>query len=142
MSGLKSFLVGAADRRSSLASFALLLLRVFAGLSLALGHGFGKLPASEGFIEGVGNLGFPAPALFAWAAALSESVGGILLALGLLTRPAALGIFCTMAVAAFIQHASDPYHVKELALFYGTIGLVFLLIGAGRFSLDALIRRN
>jgi uncharacterized membrane protein YphA (DoxX/SURF4 family) len=55
---------------------ALVLLRL-AGLYLAVGHGWGKvvaLASGEGgrFIEGVAELGFPAPGLFAWAAALDE----------------------------------------------------------------------
>ena len=53
----------------------LLILRVFAGLSLALAHGLGKLPPSDRFIAGAAEMGFPLPALFAWAAALPESLG-------------------------------------------------------------------
>ena len=52
----------------------LLGLRLFAGLALAFAHGRGKLPPSERFIAGAGDLGFPVPIVFAWAAALSEFV--------------------------------------------------------------------
>jgi putative oxidoreductase len=34
-----------------------LLLRLFAGLSLAFAHGIGKLPPSQRFVEGVGRMG-------------------------------------------------------------------------------------
>jgi putative oxidoreductase len=121
---------------------ALTLLRVFAGLSLALAHGLGKLPPSERFVAGVADLGFPAPALFAWAAGLSEFLGGLLVAAGLATRPAAAFACFTMLVAAFGRHAADPFDKKELALLYAAIMLAFVLVGAGRFGLDALVRKK
>ena len=120
---------------------ALTLLRVFTGLSLALAHGLGKVPPSAGFVDGVAGLGFPMPVVFAWAAALSELVGGALLALGLLTRPAALAIAGTMAVAAFLRHAGDPYAKQELALFYLVVALLFAVRGANRLSLDHVVSR-
>ena len=117
----------------------LLALRVIAGLSLAFGHGIGKMPPSERFIAGVTEMGFPLPVLFAWAAGLSEFVGGILLAVGLLTRPAALFIFITMSVAFFIRHAGDAFGERELPMMFGAAALLFVLAGAGRFSLDAVL---
>lgn len=121
---------------------ALTLLRVFAGLSLALAHGLGKIPPSDRFVEGVANLGFPAPVVFAWSAGLAELAGGLLVAAGLATRPAA-GFACfTMLVAAFGRHAADPFEKKELALLYGAILLAFVFVGAGRFGLDALVRKQ
>lgn len=125
--------------RSLLAELAVTALRVFYGLALALGHGLSKLPPSERFVGGVGEMGFPAPTLFAWAAALSEFGGGLLVALGLFTRLGALGIAGTMAVAAFIRHAQDPFGDKELALVYFVVALVFLVRGAGKFSVDYLM---
>ena len=74
----------AGTRRPRLADAGLLLLRVFAGLSLAGAHGWSKVTNPSGIIKGAGDLGFPAPALFGWAAALSEFLGGLLLAIGLL----------------------------------------------------------
>jgi len=91
----------------------------------------------EGFIEGVGQMGFPAPLFFAWAAALSELLGGLFLMLGFLTRPAAALVAVTMFVAAFIRHGPDPFQKKELALAYFVMAVAFLLTGAGRTSVDA-----
>src|SRR5215204_5007135 len=90
------------------------LLRIFAGISIAAAHGIGKIPPGEGLITRARELGFPAPVIFAWAAALSEFLGGILLALGLFTRLAAFFIACTMLVAILGVHAADPYQKKEL----------------------------
>ena len=120
----------------------LLLLRLVAGLSLAFAHGIRKMPPSERFLATVTEMGFPFPVLFAWAAGMSEFVGGILLAIGLLTRPSALFIAFTMCVAAFIRHAPDPYAEKELPLVLAAVALMFVLNGAGRYSLDAILFRK
>ncbi len=124
------------------ADAGLLILRLFTGLFMAFGHGIGKMPPSNGMIEGVGNMGFPVPHLFAWMAGLSEFVGGILIALGIFTRPAALFWICTMATAAFVRHAADPFGTKEKALLYLTIGVCLLLTGGGKYSLEKLIFKN
>lgn len=137
---IKECLFSSAQINSNLANAGLTLLRVFTGLSLAFAHGIGKLPPSEQFIQGVAKLGFPMAGFFAWAAGVSEFFGSLLLAAGLLTRPAALFVMMTMAVAAFIRHAPDPYNVMEKALLYGFVALAFLLIGSGRYGLDAMIR--
>jgi putative oxidoreductase len=117
--------------------FALLLLRLFTGLTLAFAHGIGKIPPQPRFIDTVTGLGLPAPHFMAWMAGISEFVGGILLALGLLTRPAALMIVITMAVAAFMRHGGDPFRDRELPIFFGVVALVFLIAGPGRYALDA-----
>jgi putative oxidoreductase len=135
---MKKVLAKLAMDCSGCRDFGLLLVRLFFGGVLAVMHGLGKLPVSDDFVAGVANMGFPLPAMFAWAAALSEFVGGVLLALGFLTRPAALFVCATMAVAAFITHAADSFQTKELALSYGVVALALMFTGAGRFSLDHL----
>ena len=89
----------------------LFLLRLGFGLGIAY-HGYGKIFGGYmgKFAMGVAALGIPFPEFFAWAAALSEFVGGLLLVLGLLTRPAAFFIMSTMLVAVFGQHLLDPFH--------------------------------
>lgn len=137
---IRDLLVGGAEGRSALLDLALLLLRAVAGAGLALGHGLGKLPVSDQFVSGVADMGLPAPVVFAWAAALAESVGGALLAIGLLTRPAAFFVLCTMGTAFIVVHGADPFQTKEKAMLYGIIAVVYLLAGAGRYSIDALLR--
>jgi len=123
-----------------LPDIGLLWLRVLMGLGIA-NHGYGKVFGGkiDRFAEGVASMGFPMPEFFAWAASLSEFIGGICIILGLFTRPAALFIGMTMAVAAFIKHGADPLKKKELALAYWTISGALMFLGAGRFSLDYLI---
>jgi putative oxidoreductase len=121
----------------------LLWLRLMMGLGMAY-HGYGKVFGGymPKVIEGVGGLGFPAPTFFAWAASLSELVGGLLIALGLGTRIAAFFVAFTMAVAAFRAHANDPFQVKELALAYLVISIAFMLTGPGAYSLDRRLCRK
>ncbi len=138
---LKYFISGSNVKSLSI-NAGLLFLRVFAGLSIALGHGINKIPASDSFIQNTDKLGFPIPVLFAWAAALAEFVGGLMLAFGLGTRVAAFFLTSTMFVAAFVRHADDPFGTKEKALMYFFIFLLFLLTGSGKFGMDHFIRRR
>lgn len=143
---------------------ALLLLRL-TGIGLALGHGWGKVSAlatggGDRFIGGVETLGFPLPALFAWAAALAEFGGGLAVALGIGTGVAAAFAGATMFVAAFVRHKfhlhflvsvglmqASPDMVKswgnpEMALVYLLCFLAIVLMGGGRFSLDHLLLKR
>ena len=121
------------------ADAALLVLRLAFGLGIALGHGLGKIGNLGGFIGNVARQGVPLPEVLGPAAALSELVGGILLAIGLFTRPAAVFVLATMLVAGFHIHAADPFPKKELAFAYAFVSIALLLAGPGRFSLDARI---
>jgi len=122
------------------------LLRVVAGVLLAT-HGWAKLArAAETpgfdlgrFVESVRALGFPFPEAFAWAAVAAELGGGLLVALGLFTRPAAAVAAFAMAVAVY-SHRDDPFAQQEKALLYLVIFFVFLLGGSGPVSFDDWIR--
>lgn len=139
-SRVREALFGGAGGGSARADVGLLALRLFAGLAISLAHGLGKMPPSDRFLSGVESMGFPLPGLFGWAAGLSEFAGGILIALGLLTRPAAFFALCTMLVAVTLRHAGDPFGDRELPLLFASVFLFLVLAGAGRFSLDAAIR--
>lgn len=140
MTPAQRFFLGGDGGASAAANAGLLILRLMAGLALAFAHGINKIPPSPRFIEGVAGMGFPLPEVFAWAAGVAEFGGGLLLAVGLLTRPASLLILFTMATAFFLRHADDPFSTAEKAFLVGGIAILFLFAGAGRFSLDALIR--
>ena len=97
----------------------LLILRL-AGLYLAVAHGWGKIvglaSGETRFLEGVARIGFPMPLAFAWAAALSEFLGGLTIALGLFTRWAAPFAAFTMCVAAFGGHRALSQFLTWLGL--------------------------
>jgi putative oxidoreductase len=73
---------------------------------------------------------------------LLELVGGLLLALGLFTRPVAFILAGNMAVAYFMAHAPRGFfpllNGGELAIVYCFVFLYFWLAGGGEWSLDRL----
>lgn len=124
------------------ANIGILILRVFIGAAM-MTHGCAKLfGGMEQFTGFVTSLGVPAPQVMAYLAALSESLGALLLAIGLLTRPAAFMIICTMSVAVFGALGGQPFAKQELAWLYLVPALMFLLKGAGKWSLDYFISRK
>jgi len=120
----------------------ILILRVFIGAAL-MTHGYGKMFGGlEKFTGFVASLGVPAPQMMAFLAAFAESFGALFLLMGLLTRPAALMIICTMGVAIFGAHGADGFAKQELAWLYLMPALLFLLKGPGKWSLDSLISKS
>jgi putative oxidoreductase len=121
----------------------LVLLRVFIGAAM-LTHGWYKISTMgvNEFAQGVASMGIPAPTLLAYLAVFAESAGSILLAIGLLTRPAAFLLVCTMGVAIGVALKGKPFADQELAWLYLVPALFFLLKGAGKWSLDALISKK
>jgi putative oxidoreductase len=77
----------------------------------------------------------------AYLTMLAEFFGGIALALGLATRPVALALVGNFAVAGFMSHAADPYLRKELPFLFLAVAAMFLCVGAGRFSVDRLLKK-
>jgi putative oxidoreductase len=135
---IKTYLFGT-DRDSN---SGLLILRVFIGAAL-LTHGWGKMFGGlDGFAQGVAGMGLPAPKLLAFLAAFAESFGAILLAIGLLTRPAALLIVVNMAVAVFVAHKGQGFAAQEMAWLYLVPALFFLLKGAGAWSVDRFVSKK
>lgn len=117
------------------------VLRFTVGALMAALHGYPKIfgGTMDRFVRGVADLGFPLPTFFAWAAALSEFVGGIMIALGLGTRIGAAFCGFTMLVATY-RHLADPWPRKELALLYLAAMIAIALIGGGRYSLDSTLK--
>ena len=132
---LKKYLIGT----DSDANLGLLLLRVFIGAAMFT-HGLAKLQGGvSGFTQAVAGMGIPAPQILGPLAVFAESGGAILLAIGLLTRPAAFLIACTMAVAVASALRGQPFAAQEAAWLYFFPALLFLLKGAGKWSVDALL---
>ena len=142
---VKNVLFGGRGGQDWPAEVGLLVLRVFTGLMLAFGHGLEKITDPSKFLAGVEKAGFPVPGVSGWLAIGGEFVGGILLAAGFLTRPAALWVVGVMAGAAFVVHGSDPLIAPgapsmEPPLMYLVPAVCFLLTGSGRTGVDRLLR--
>lgn len=80
-------------------------------------------------------------------AGILEIGGGVLLLVGLFTRPVAFVLCGFMAVAYFMAHASQGHvllpmlNQGELAVLYCFVFLYFAVAGAGAWSVDAVRRR-
>jgi putative oxidoreductase len=123
------------DRLTTYAPQALALLRIVTAL-LFIEHGAMKLfgfPPSE----------MPAPAVFSlfWFGGVLEFVGGILVLLGLFTRPVAFVLSGEMAVAYWMVHAPQGFfpvlNGGEAAILFCFVFLYLFFAGAGAWSLDA-----
>ena len=119
------------------------LLRIIAGFTFSL-HGFQKL---FGMFGGMGGKGAAAAAFSqVWVAGVLEGVGGVLLILGLLTRPVAFLLCGEMAVAYFKSHFPRGFwpirNGGELAVLYCFLFLYLFTAGPGPWSLDRLFRKK
>src|SRR5271156_3880132 len=133
---------------SSLQSPFLLVIRLYWGWQISQ-NGWGKLHNLTHVAEFFASLGLPAPGPTATFVATFEFVGGILLAIGLLSRIAALGLAIDMATAyitadreALFSFFSDPgkFYNADPFIFL-LIGLLILIFGPGKISVDALRER-
>ncbi|MBD2175874.1 DoxX family protein [Pseudanabaena sp. FACHB-1998] len=125
----------------SLTQASLLLLRVVLG-TVMVHNGLDKLSDISGFAEAyVEVLGLPFPIFFAYCAALTELVASPLLALGFLTRPAALGLFSTMLVANYHHILVGGFSIPsiELSSIYAVSFAFFVIYGGGKYAIDTLI---
>jgi putative oxidoreductase len=122
------------DRVGKYLPEVLSLVRIVVGL-LFLEHGSAKL------------LGFPTPPTAApavmtllWTQGVIELAGGLLLAIGLFTRPVAFILAGDMAVAYFMAHAPKSFfpllNGGDAAILYCFIFLLFFVAGPGRWSID------
>ena len=137
-------LIFASNQDSNLTfQIAWTFLRVISGVVM-IHNGFHKLEDVEGFASNVvsGVLGFPFPTFFTYCAAYTQIVGSILLILGLLTRPAAIGLLFVMLVAIDFHVLEDgllEVASYQSASLFATMYLFLVINGGGSFSLDRLI---
>jgi putative oxidoreductase len=124
-------------RLASYRPAALGVLRIGAGL-LFMQHGAQKLFGVMGGIDGQGQS--VALASLMGVAGVLEFFGGLLIVLGLFTRPVAFLLAGEMVVAFFKAHAPRGgfplENGGELALLYMLVWVALVVFGAGAFSID------
>lgn len=118
------------------------ILRIVVG-SLFVAHGTQKLfqipPLPQGMppIDWMSQFGL---------AGMLEVVGGLLIVIGLLTRPVSFVLAGEMAVAYFQIHFPNSFwpsvNMGEPAVLFCFIFLYFVFAGAGPWSVDAMIARS
>ncbi|PYS24821.1 MAG: DoxX family protein [Acidobacteria bacterium] len=120
------------------APYVLSVLRIVAGF-LFLQHGTQKLFGYPMRPPG----GKPALGSLFGVAGLLEFIGGILIMIGLFTRPVAFILSGEMAVAYLMIHAPQGFwptkNQGETAVFYCFLFLFFVFSGPGPWSVDALL---
>jgi putative oxidoreductase len=133
-------------RLDSLEWVARLAVRIAIGIEF-FGSGLGKLGRVSGLIQFFRSLGIPGAEILAPLVASTELVCGVLIAVGLATRTAAI-MLCGVMTVAIVTAAAPEKHITAswhglLEFFYLPEVLFFLLLawivfaGPGRASLDA-----
>jgi putative oxidoreductase len=130
--------------KEALTDTGLLCIRLALG-AIFIAHGSQKLLGGgmPGFTEFLTKLGLPFPAAAAYVTAVWELGGGLLAALGLFSRIAALGLVGVMTVAIVKVHLPKGFFVQEggyeFALALLAMALSVVIAGPGRFSLDQIV---
>jgi putative oxidoreductase len=122
-----------------------LIARITVGVVFAQ-TGWGKLHNLPDVTKFFTDLGIPAPGFNAALVASTELVGGALVLVGLATRFAAGPLAFTMVIAILTAKRGDIDGLGTLLGFqeatYLAIFLWLVVAGAGRLSLDHLLRRR
>lgn len=145
---IRSFFFGSSLPSDRILNLAWLLFRLHIGISIAFSAGLPKMTgfgAPDWFVKQVADIGFtfPSPALWATLAAWGEFFGGILIAIGLFTRFAALQLAFQFFVISYIWY-NEPAPISGMYFqqLYFFCYLLTAVAGGGRFSIDAQISRK
>lgn len=119
------------------------ILRVVAGVALII-HGAGKIGSPFGAVDMVEGLGFYPGIFWSPLLACTEFFGGMLIAIGLLTRPAAFAGMFVLLVTVWFHWVTlgQGYMDAEKSILWATIFLFFVVRGGNRHSVDAKIGRE
>ncbi|MBA8878514.1 DoxX family protein [Phyllobacterium myrsinacearum] len=128
---------------NGLAQLSETLLRVIAGGALVV-HGSGKIANPFGAVEMVEGLGFYPGVFWSPLLAATEFFGGILLTLGLLTRPAALATTIVLLVTVYFHWIvqGQGWSGSEKSILWTAILFFFVVRGASNYSVDAKIGKE
>jgi putative oxidoreductase len=136
------------DFARSLSPYLLSVLRIMTGL-LFLAHGTGKWlgfpPGAMGYPQSFSNLisGLPGSFFSSGMSGLFEIAGGILIVLGLFTRPVAFILSGVMAFAYFLSHHPKAFYPLlnggDAAVLYCFIFIYLFAAGGGAWSLDRIL---
>jgi putative oxidoreductase len=128
------------DRVSRFWPETLSIVRIAIGL-LFVEHGTSKLFS---FPQWTITSDQPEIGSLLWFQGVLEVVGGVLFAVGFLTRPVAFILAGDMAVAYFMQHAPRNFFPMlnggDAAILYCLIFLLYFVAGPGRWAADGSVR--
>jgi putative oxidoreductase len=122
------------------------LIRFIAGVMM-IPHGYAKVFGGiEGTTKFFASVGLEPALILAWYVGLLELVGGICVALGLLTRFMSAQLIGLLAVATFYIHLPSGFiWVKggfEYPLFWMVVMIAITIKGGEKLSLDNLMAKE
>jgi putative oxidoreductase len=126
----------------SLQPIGLLGMRIALG-AVMIAHGYPKVTGIHNVEKMLAGMGIPP--WMAYLTAGAEFVGGILIIVGLLTRPAALALLVDMVVAIDKVHWKNGLTGEgnyQLPMTLAAISMALLFFGAGPIALDAIVWRG
>jgi putative oxidoreductase len=124
--------------------FALLILRLVVGLFLVWGvwdniTSSAEMAKFEGFL---GHHGFASPEILAPLSVYTQFLAGLGIALGLFTRWAGILVILNFVVAIVMVDRFQGVRGSFPAAALVAIGLYLATHGAGRFSIDTILKAN
>lgn len=142
-SGRRLFIPALRGLYSNLHESAETILRIVAGGALVI-HGLGKISDPFGAAEMVEGLGFYPGAFWSLLLSCTEFFGGILITIGLFTRPAAFAAMFVLLVTVWFHWITmgQGYQGAEKSIIWAAIFLFFALRGGNRHSVDARLGRE
>ncbi|BFP41205.1 hypothetical protein FGF1_20500 [Flavobacteriaceae bacterium GF1] len=135
----KSIATTHSNARSGL---GLLFLRFFGAFALIRTHGWPKLMDLEGTMAHIPDPTGLGPTFSAYYAIFANVFCALLVMLGLFTRWASFAVISITLSGLFIVHAADPAKVQDTPLIYSIVFIALIILGSGKYSLDAIIEKK
>src|SRR5690348_3866566 len=138
---------GLAGFYNAVTPYAYVVVRFFAGAFL-VPHGFPKLfqGGAAAVAPAIAKIGFEPALAWAYLVGCVEVFGGIMIALGLLTRIAAAAAAIELFVIVMLVKSANGFFARangfEFELLWAIICLMIFFRGGGRYSIDRMIGRE
>jgi len=146
MANLNVFYAKWTPRLLSVMRIVVAFLFMVHGAQILFGFPAPMMPGATGLMSQIGTEGLRPLMSSLGVGGILELFGGLLVLLGLFTRPVAFILSGLMAVAYFTVHAPNGFwpllNQGELAALYCFVFLFLSVAGGGAWSIDRLIRRG
>lgn len=129
---------------SKLAPYAPLFIRLAFGFHL-IQYRYAEvfaLTVASGNADWLRSMGMPFPYFMSWLNILAEFLGGLSFIIGFKVRIFAVALIINFVVALLLVHLNNPYKESFEAIQLLAVSSFFLFSGAGKLSLDQLIRQR
>ena len=120
----------------------LLFLRVFGAIALLRTHGLPKLMDIQGTMAHIPDPMGLGQTFSAYYAIFANVICAFLIMLGLFTRWASAVVISITLSGLFIVHIADPAKVQDTPLIYSIVFITLIILGSGKYSLDAFISKK